>query len=537
MIAAIYIRVSTDEQATSGFSLYGQRDECKKKAMEVGAEEILEFADEGISGSVLERPGLIAALARIRAGGVGWFISYDGSRVSRDLIHQLSILKEIDKSGTKIVFVNGSYSNDTPEDQLSFTIHGAVAQYERVKLRLRSLLGKKAKATQGKLTHSPGLYGYHFDKETDLLSIIDEEARVIKLMFQWFTDENISCYAIEKRLNSMGIASPRGKQWSKQTIQRILANTAYKGTLYICRYDTRDAKLNKYRPLEEKVKRKIRPENEWVPIAVAPIIDDSLWKEAQRLLKNTKRRHRGTRKHEYMLSGLMRCGVCGSTMHGNLISSKGKQWAYYVCTAKSPGLKGKPKCALPNSPAGAMDDLVWDLICLWIRDSNQLDAAINAAFKDSEKGVLHQEIDVLNRQQELLIEERSRLVRLYQKNLLPEVEVEKMLGGVKGQVDQLISLKAELEGRLKRQLLADSEKLLIEELRAKVVNSLGRFNVAEKSIIVNMLVDEIILAHQSISIKVRAPITPVPHGEIELASAKSDVSLDVRHDSVGRSTV
>lgn len=70
-----------------------------------------------------------------------------------------------------------------------------------------------------------------------------------------FVEENASPYEIASRLNAMGIPSPRGKRWSKQTVKRILANSAYAGNLYIRRCDARDVKFNKYRPPEERVSR------------------------------------------------------------------------------------------------------------------------------------------------------------------------------------------------------------------------------------------------------------------------------------------
>jgi len=97
-------------------------------------------------------------------------------------------------------------------------------------------------------------------------------------MYQWFTsDEDASPYEIARRLNAMGIPSPKGKQWNKQTVKRNLANSAYAGILYIRRYDTKDVKFNKYKPPQERVSRKERPREEWVPISVPTIIDKQTW--------------------------------------------------------------------------------------------------------------------------------------------------------------------------------------------------------------------------------------------------------------------
>ncbi|AFV12387.1 site-specific recombinase PinR [Thermacetogenium phaeum DSM 12270] len=77
--ALIYLRVSTEEQAERGYSIAAQREECRAKARELGATEITEFVDEGVSGSILERPALVAALEKLKAGGIRWFICLDTS--------------------------------------------------------------------------------------------------------------------------------------------------------------------------------------------------------------------------------------------------------------------------------------------------------------------------------------------------------------------------------------------------------------------------------------------------------------------------
>lgn len=154
--ALIYLRVSTEEQAERGYSIAAQREECRAKAQELGATEITEFVDEGVSGSILERPALVAALEKLKAGGIRWFICLDTSRLSRSVAHQLLLIDEIKKAGAELIFVNSKFT-DTPEDRFHLTVLSAVDEYERARTRLRSLIGKRAKAKAGKLTHSPVL--------------------------------------------------------------------------------------------------------------------------------------------------------------------------------------------------------------------------------------------------------------------------------------------------------------------------------------------------------------------------------------------
>ena len=173
--ALVYLRVSTEDQAEKGYSIQAQRTEGINKAIELGCspENIHVFADEGVSGAILERPQLMAALDMIRKrdNNIRYFICYDSSRLSRNASHQLIIVDEIKKREVQLIFLKNSYQ-DNAEGRFQLTVMAAVDEYERARLKLRTEMGKRAKASQHKLTHNPGLYGYDFDPKTDTLSIV-----------------------------------------------------------------------------------------------------------------------------------------------------------------------------------------------------------------------------------------------------------------------------------------------------------------------------------------------------------------------------
>lgn len=481
-IALIYLRVSTEDQAEHGYSIAAQREECLAKAHELGACSTAEFVDEGVSGSILERPALVAALERLRAGDVKWFICLDTSRLSRSVAHQLLLVDEIQKAGAELVFVNERFS-DTPEGRFHLTVLAAVDEYERARTRLRSLIGKRAKAKAGRLTHSPGLYGYRFDKETDTLNLDEREAAVVQLIFGWFTSEDTSPGGIALRLNSMGIPSPRGKAWSRQTVRRILANTAYVGTLYIHRYDARDVKLNKYRPIDQKVKRTERPREEWVPISVPPLVDKTTWASAQARFATARRRRHAQGEHRYLLSGLLRCGRCGATMHGNLITSNGKKRAYYVCTAKSPGKPGQPRCRSKHVPSEELDRAVWQALTRplisWLSERLQnprtFFGELPDLLQDGRTEVLLAELKAVQDELAGLSDERSRVATMFQKRLIPERDMEERLAAIKKREDYLTRRHTELTAEFGQAQRAIDSQIHLREL----IRSLERLCSAE----------------------------------------------------------
>lgn len=504
--AIIYIRVSTEEQVERGFSIQAQKYECINKAKGLDCQEIKVFSDEGISGSILERPGLMDAFTRLYDKDITYFICLDSSRLSRNTAHQLIITDQIKKCDCSLVFVKNSYE-DSPEGRFHLTVMSAVDEYERARFQLRSELGKRAKAAQGKLTHSPNLYGYDFDKETDTLSINENEAQIISRMYRWVIEEEIGPYAIVKRLNERNIPSPRGKLWYKTTVKRILNNTAYQGTLYIRRYDARETKFNKYKKNEERVKRKEKPRIEWLPVNVPPIIESSYWEKAQKILGKARRARHSLNNNNYLLSGLLRCGLCGSTLHGNLTTNRtGKKYRYYVCTARSPGLLGKKKCLLKYIRAEDLEDPIWSQVIKWLDNPQELRGQWESGT--SQKNKLAVELEELAEDLKNQKKEKERAISLYLKAFISDEEIEKRLKTIR---ERELQLKLQKE-KLKK-LLAQNKKNMEntpsfqESVLRNILVKLKELDLSDKKIIINTLIEEIEVFPTELIIKANIPLS------------------------------
>jgi site-specific DNA recombinase len=506
MKAIIYLRVSTEEQAERGFSIQAQREECTKRAIELDCDEnyIIEFSDEGISGSILERPALIAALNLLKTDDeIKYFVCLDSSRLSRNVSHQLIIVDEIKKSGSQLIFIKTSYE-DTPEGRFQLTVMSAVDEYERARFRFRSELGKRAKASKKLLTHSPGLYGYDYNKDTDLLTINEYEAKNLRLMYRWAIDEEIGPNAIAQRLNDLGVPSKKNKLWQKTTVKRILNNTAYKGTLYIRRFDSTDVKLNKYKEEADKAKRKERPQEEWIGVSVPAIIDEDTWNIVQDLMINARRKWRSFSQAEYLLSALCRCGLCGSTMHGNLISSKNKKRRYYVCTARSPGIVGMEKCSLSFTNADIVEQLVWEKVVSWLRNPEELEKEIKSGLPDDiaqkEKRLKEMDEDIKNLQKE-----KERVATMFQKSLIDELSAEKRLRDINVRDTTLKQLQQSLNNEINAVSISNKELTGIRDIANRVANMLDRLDFENRYTIVRSLIEEVIVTNETIIIKAKIP--------------------------------
>lgn len=366
----IYARVSTEEQAKKGFSLKDQIAECRKKA---NSDEVIEYVDEGISGEFLDRPALSKLRQDVRDGLIKKVVCLDPDRLSRKLMNQLLITDELDKRGVELVFVNGEYAK-TPEGSLFYSMRGAIAEFEKAKITERMSRGRRQKARQGKVLRNFQIYGYDYDKETEQLVINENEAKIVRLIFDLFTKPNDlvkGINGIAHYLTNQEIPTKRGASvWHRQVVRQILMNRAYIGEFYQNRWNTEGMLGNKYKDPSERVPMRERPREEWIQVPCPPIVDKETFEHAQRLLQESRRRWTKKSQHKYLLSGLVRCGDCGNTMTGR----RAKNWGKYVFEytdiknysgAKNTGCGRKVK-------AEDLDNEVWETIVAWLNHPDEI---------------------------------------------------------------------------------------------------------------------------------------------------------------------
>lgn len=496
--AIIYLRVSTEEQAERGFSIQAQREECMKKAQELGCYDVKEYLDEGISGSILERPMLINALDDMKYNKIDFLISFDSSRLSRNVSHQLILIDTIKKYGVKLVFVRTSYE-DTAEGRFQITIMAAVDEYERAKLKIRTELGKRTKAKQKLLTHNPGLYGYIFDKDTDLLTINESQAQILKMMYNWLLEDKIGPAEIAKKLNDMGIPSMQRKQWSRVTVNRMLNNYSYTGTLYIRRYDTRDYKLNKYKKKDEKVRIREKPREQWIPIEIPAIIDLNIWQDAKLQLNKAKRAYKKGEKEKFLLSGLLRCESCEGTIFGRSTNKNGMlQNKYYCCINKYNYTKSKEnRCTSKLYKAEEIENCIWDTVKSWILNKDQISKILEKKLTNARINVNKKTIKQLLQQAE---SEKQNIITLYQKNIINENELDNRLAATMKAISNL-KMKDEQVNELKN----IDNKVEIDNVIQKINLYLEGMDTLSKNKLLHIIIKEIIINNNSIKIRTLIP--------------------------------
>jgi len=332
--------VSTADQADKGYSLPTQIDACQRLAQQEGY-TVLDthiFVDD-YTGTSLNRPQFTKLRDLVRQRLVQAVFVYDLDRLSRKLAHQLLLSDEFEQAGVALHIITMPNAAKTPEMQLLVNMRGIIAEYERAKLLERTARGRRGRAQAGHVPQGRCPLGHTYIKHASQgahYEVHPEEAALVQRIFQLYVEGGRALDAIAALLTQEGIPTPAdhlrtmpARVWHRSTIGTILRNTAYIETLY----DGKTQNLPGKRNPDKKTRHRRVPREEWIPIAVPPIIDLDMFAAAQAQLQRNKIQAKRNRKHEYLfISGRLRCGQCGRAMFGALGGLKRPQ---YRCTRKS----------------------------------------------------------------------------------------------------------------------------------------------------------------------------------------------------------
>lgn len=348
---AIYCRVSTEGQEEDGTSLQSQleacRNYCEARCYEVG----YEFS-EAWSGLSLERPKLTGIRELVRTDAIDIVVVYSLDRFSRDPVHGVILMQELEKHGVKLEAATETVDN-SEVGKLVFYIKGYAAKLDAERRRDATGRGKQAVLKSGKLPQGTGIgiYGYQWIKEYKKRIPIEREAKVVRRMFEMVV-EGYSCFKIARILNEEGITTKSGRKWEAPTVKRMVTNPAYMGITYFGKTWGKN--------------REKKPQESWyvLPDVTPAIISKEVFKRAQDALAKSKEMRPGKAKHEYPLTGFAVCGYCGSPLVGSCLRGN---YRYYHCRGTYPTSSREKMCDARYIRAEWIEDVVWkkvkDVLC------------------------------------------------------------------------------------------------------------------------------------------------------------------------------
>ena len=333
----LYPRVSTEMQV-DGYSLEGQKNSLKRFADREEMEIVGIYEDAGKSGKSIEgRPAFKKMLSDIKNGlEIDYILVYKLSRFGRNAADILNSLEFVQSYGINLICIEEGIDSSQTSGKLLISVLSAVAEIERENIIEQTMNGRKEKARQGGWNGGFAPYGYYL-KDNQLL-IEETEAEAIRIIFDKFANSDVGLGGVAKYLNLQGIKKiPRQngtlETWSSHFIRLILDNPVYCG------------KIAYGRRTREKVKG---TKNEYKQVHTDDyiledgqhegIVSEELWQKAhtKRMATGIKQPSKIGKDRSHLLTGILKCPLCGSSMYTNKHAWTNKDGTYkevyyYIC--------------------------------------------------------------------------------------------------------------------------------------------------------------------------------------------------------------
>lgn len=363
--AAIYTRVSTEDQANGGFSMQAQEDtanECINKQEDM--ELIKVYSDPGLSGkSIQGRPGLNRLLEDTKKGLIDFVIVWKFSRMTRNVGDMVELTNLFAKYKVTLHSLSEGSVQDTATGRLQTNMMASLNQYERENIAENVSSGMLKRAEIGYYnTKAPLGYVNNFDPKTGVKIITVEplEAKIVQKIFTLSKQGN-GYRAIANHLNHDGLQTKSGNSFSTDAVKTILNNKTYIGKVQWGKYKNY-AKLGR--------KQGISDDYIEVDGKHEPIITQELWDAAHAQMAKTSKKPKIYGDNKNVLTGLLRCPQCGGSMAVSYQSRKLKSGEkvrvrQYSCAQFR--AKGSAVCSANSIHADDIENFVATRILLLIK--------------------------------------------------------------------------------------------------------------------------------------------------------------------------
>jgi len=296
------------------------------------------YWDEGITGtSIKKRTGFNQMIKDAKQNKFDLILTKQVSRWARNIVDSIQTARDLKKIGVGVYFLNDNINTLDPDAELRLSIFSTLAQEESRRISENVKFGHKQAMKNGIVFGNNRVLGY--DIINKKLVINQQEAEIVKKIFNWFINDNESLHGIVRKLNEQGITKGKiGGKIDHTTIKRILENEKYCGDLKQRKYYTKDY-------LEQKL---VKNNGELDYIIIynnhEPIISKDNWNKAQNILKERREKYnRGIGYIRHCWGGKIICGVCGDKFRRKIINmTNNNKNPVWICTTYYN--KGKKGC-------------------------------------------------------------------------------------------------------------------------------------------------------------------------------------------------
>lgn len=470
---AAYCRVSTDNEDQAN-SFESQQRYFRQYIERNPDWELYEiFADEGISGTnTKKRKEFNRMIACAKNGDFDLIITKEISRFARNTLDSIFYTRDLKKHGVGVIFMNDGINTMDGDAELRLAIMSSIAQEESRKTSERVKWGQKRQMEQG-VVFGRSMLGY--DVKDGKMTINEEGAKIVRLIFHKFVDEGKGTHVIARELREEGIKPMRVKEWQNTVILRVIRNEKYCGDLVQKKTYTPDFLSHE--------KKYNRGQEEFVIIKDhhEPIISRELFDKANRILDEKSLSQEGKAKHSnrYPFSGKIKCGRCGASYVARYKTRKdGSKYKAWRCFE---GAKhGSPHIDKAGNQVGCSGTSIRNeeaihimyLVCNQLKiDRKKIsDNLIKTINKVISMDITGADTNALAEKIETAKKKRTDLIDLYTSGDIDRDEFSTLRAKYDAEID---SLKSMMESIEKQQFAIAKQQELMADIKSAVDELIG----------------------------------------------------------------
>lgn len=319
----MYCRTSSNLQADN-FSLDGQSTSITEYCVRNKFNILNSYVDACLSGTTTNnRTSFQQMLNDIKTNEIHAIVVYKLSRISRNMQDLVNIVNFLKECNVHLISIEDNIDTSTPMGMTFLYLIGAFAEMDRENIISNCKMGMKERALNG-LWNGGRVIGYKSNSQKQL-DIVDDEAEIIKMIFDLYANENWGYKKIACYLNSHGYKTLKDCSWSIYSIKQIIDNPIYTGFIRWGQYvdwakNRRKGKNNDY--------QLIKGEH-------TPIIDMKTWEKSQAIRQVNKAKFTKIYEGDFILTGLLKCPKCGASMISHRVNKRNKPnefYRYYQCS-------------------------------------------------------------------------------------------------------------------------------------------------------------------------------------------------------------
>lgn len=476
-----YARVSTDkdEQLNSlenQVQYYTELIQSKRSWSYVPG-----YIDEGISGtSTKKRDSFLRMIQDAKDGVFDFIITKEISRFSRSTLDSIQYTQELLEHNVGVLFQNDNINTLDPDSEFRLVVMAGVAQDEVRKLSERLKFGFRQAIKNGHVLGNDRLWGY--DKRGCVLTINEDEAQVVRRIFDLYANQQIGIRRISQILLDEGFASRQGNAFNVLTIRHILCNPKYKG--WYCG--------SKSQTVDYRSKRKVfLDESEWVMYpdpSVPAIVSEELWDRANALYKARSKQMQehasGADFHNrYPYSGKIICEAHGKSYHRQLYKTRNGSQEVWQCRVYRD--RGRAGCASPQLWTTDLNQIMAQIFEGLVQDK---DAVVNAVMKliesvpkehDDRRERVHLEESI-----KTLEQKKDRLLEMSIAGAIHMAEFKKRNDGFNDQIQRLELQLAEIRQEEEKSKATQAQ---MQAVRAALEQKLSFENGVDAALVTTIL--------------------------------------------------